>query len=222
MKNLIIYAFILLSVNVFSQKLSNKTDSVSYALGLDIARNLKQSGVKEINTKLLSKAFDTVLKDKDAVFDEETSKQIIQKYFEDLKKEKYQAKIKEGEEFLKENAKRKEVKTTASGLQYEVLKEGNGKQHPTLSDRVKVHYRGTLLNGKEFDSSYKRGQPITFGVTQVIKGWTEGLQLMSPGAKYKFYIPYNLAYGERGAGKDIGPYETLIFEVELIDIVGNH
>jgi len=216
---LIIAGIIFISNNSFSQKIQNKLDSVSYSLGVDIAKNLQKSGVKELNYKLLAKAMETQFKGKETAIAEEDIKQIINRYFDELKKAKYEATIKAGEEFLKENGKRKGVITTKSGLQYEVLKEGNGKEHPKPSDRVKVHYRGTLLNGKEFDSSYKRGQPLTFGVTQVIKGWTEALQLMTPGAKYKLYIPYYLAYGERGAGKNIGPYETLIFEVELLDIV---
>jgi FKBP-type peptidyl-prolyl cis-trans isomerase len=131
---------------------------------------------------------------------------------------KYQANISEGEKFLAENAKKPGVTTTASGLQYEVLKPGAGAK-PTPSNQVTVHYVGTLLNGKEFDSSVRRGEPATFGVTQVIQGWVEGLQLMPLGSKYKFYIPANLAYGERGAGGDIPPYATLIFEVELIKIL---
>jgi FKBP-type peptidyl-prolyl cis-trans isomerase len=123
----------------------------------------------------------------------------------------------EGEAFLAENAKREGVKTTDSGLQYEVLQEGEGKK-PTAEDRVTVHYKGTLISGEEFDSSYARGQPVTFPLSNVIPGWTEGVQLMSPGAKYKFYIPSDLAYGERGAGVKIGPNETLIFEVELLSV----
>ncbi len=122
-----------------------------------------------------------------------------------------------GEAYLAENAKKEGVKTTPSGLQYKVIKEGTGKQ-PTTSSTVKVHYRGTLINGTEFDSSYKRNEPIDFGVTQVIKGWTEGLQLMKEGAKYQLFIPSNLAYGPRGAGGVIGPDETLIFEVELLEV----
>lgn len=124
----------------------------------------------------------------------------------------------EGEKFLAENAKKEGVKTTASGLQYKELQAGTGEM-PTANDQVKVHYKGSLLNGQEFDSSYKRGEPATFGVGQVIKGWTEGLQLMKEGSKYELYIPADLAYGDQGAGRAIGPGETLIFEVELIEII---
>lgn len=125
--------------------------------------------------------------------------------------------LEKGEAFLKENAKKEGVKTTASGLQYQVLKEGDGKA-PKATDVVKVHYKGTLLDGKEFDSSYKGGQPIEFPLNRVIPGWTEGVQLMKEGAKYKFFIPAKLAYGERGAGGVIPPNATLIFEVELLEV----
>ncbi|MBX7208350.1 MAG: FKBP-type peptidyl-prolyl cis-trans isomerase [Verrucomicrobiaceae bacterium] len=124
----------------------------------------------------------------------------------------------DGAKYLEENKKRKEVTTTASGLQYEVLKKGDGPK-PAATDNVKVHYKGTLINGKEFDSSYKRGEPATFQVQGVIKGWVEALQLMPVGSKWKLFIPSDIAYGERGAGGDIGPNETLIFEVELLEIV---
>ncbi|MBQ5458529.1 MAG: FKBP-type peptidyl-prolyl cis-trans isomerase, partial [Bacteroidales bacterium] len=132
-------------------------------------------------------------------------------------REENKEKIEEGEKFLAKNAKRKEVKTTASGLQYEVITEGTGDK-PAATNTVKVHYKGTTIAGKVFDSSYDRGTPAEFPLNRVIAGWTEGLQLMSVGSKYKFYIPYNLAYGERGAGQDIKPFETLIFEVELLEI----
>ena len=123
-----------------------------------------------------------------------------------------------GEEFLIGNAKKEGVKTLPSGLQYRVLKEGDGK-HPTKAEHVVVHYRGTLIDGREFDSSYKRGEPAKFGVTQVIKGWTEALQLMKEGAKWTLYIPWYLAYGEKGSGKLIGPNETLVFDIELIGVL---
>lgn len=124
----------------------------------------------------------------------------------------------EGQKFLEENAKKEGVQTTPSGLQYRVIEEGHGTK-PKASETVKVHYRGTLIDGTEFDSSYKRGQPISFALNQVIAGWTEGLQLMKTGAKHELYIPYNLAYGERGAGGVIPPYATLIFEVELLEVL---
>jgi FKBP-type peptidyl-prolyl cis-trans isomerase len=132
-------------------------------------------------------------------------------------KKKGDENMKKGQEFLAQNGKKAGVKTTASGLQYEVIKEGTGKQ-PTAENTVTVHYTGTLINGKKFDSSVDRGEPATFPLKGVIAGWTEGLQLMKIGAKYRFYIPSNLGYGERGAGADIGPNETLIFDVELIDV----
>jgi len=125
-----------------------------------------------------------------------------------------------GKKFLEENAKKEGVEVTASGLQYKVLQSGSGTEKPTRSDTVTVHYKGTLINGKEFDSSYSRGQPASFGVSQVISGWTEALQLMTPGDIFELYIPSNLAYGPRGAGRDIGPNATLVFKVELISIAG--
>jgi len=126
-----------------------------------------------------------------------------------------------GQKYLEANLKKEGVQVTSSGLQYKVLTAGSGKTHPKKADQVKVHYRGTLISGKEFDSSYSRGQPATFGVGQVIAGWTEALQLMVPGDIWELYIPSDLAYGARGAGKDIGPHSTLIFKVELIEIVGS-
>ena len=143
---------------------------------------------------------------------------IINDYFQQLQEKAFEQNIKEGKNFLVENAKRVEVKTTASGLQYEIIKEGKG-QTPAASDRVKVHYHGTLINGNVFDSSVNRGEPATFGVTQVIQGWVEALQLMPVGSKWKLYIPSELAYGAQGAGQSIAPHTTLIFEVELLDIV---
>lgn len=201
---------------VKTMKLKTELDSVSYALGVDIFNNLKQGGLENINIEAFSKAMNDAQNGAEPQIDANTSKQIIQTYFAKAKEKESGPAIEVGKKFLEENGKRKGVITTASGLQYEVLKEGNG-VHPTTSDKVKVHYHGTFIDGKEFDSSVSRGEPIVFGVTQVIKGWTEALLLMSPGAKYKLFIPYNLAYGERGQGA-IKPYDTLVFEVELIDI----
>lgn len=145
------------------------------------------------------------------------AQQILNEYFAKLQQEVSAAVKSLGEQFLAENAKRAEVKTSASGLQYEVLTEGTGAK-PKATDKVRVHYEGTLIDGTVFDSSYKRGEAITFGLNQVISGWTEGLQLMSIGSKYKLYLPYNLAYGEHGAGEMIPPYSALIFTVELLGI----
>ena len=146
--------------------------------------------------------------------------QVLNDYFSNIQEEetnKMNAAKKEGEDFLSKNGKRPEVKTTASGLQYEVIKEGTGKR-PTVNDIVKVHYHGTLIDGTVFDSSVKRGTPAEFGVSQVIKGWVEALQLMPVGSKYKLYIPSELAYGQQGAGAMIKPNSVLVFEVELLEI----
>lgn len=153
--------------------------------------------------------------------DIQEAQQLLNTYFTKLQAEQEVAsadKRKAGEEFLKENAKREGVITLKSGLQYEIMVEGNG-VIPTAKDKVKVHYHGTLIDGSVFDSSVQRGEPAVFGVTQVIQGWVEALQLMPVGSKWKLFIPYNLAYGERGAGSMIQPYSALIFEVELLDIV---
>ncbi len=220
--NIIVVVLLLVSTQSFSQKknkqmkLKTELDSVSYALGADIYNNLKQGGLEDINIEAFTKAMIDAQKGLEPQIDANSSKQIIQAYFTKVKEKESAPLMEAGKKFLEENGKRKGVITTKSGLQYEVLKEGNG-VHPTTSDKVKVHYHGTFIDGKVFDSSVERGEPITFGVTQVIKGWTEALLLMSPGAKYKLYIPYNLAYGERGQGA-IKPYDTLVFEVELIDI----
>lgn len=197
--------------------LTSKVDSASYAIGMQIGQNFAQQGLDTImNIDLIIAG----LKDqiaKEAKLDIAQTDKIVNDFFMEQQKAASSGKLKEGEDFLKENGKREGVVTTASGLQYEVITMGTGPK-PTISSTVKTHYRGTLLNGTEFDSSYKRNEPISFPLNGVIKGWTEGLQLMPVGSKFKFYIPYNLAYGERGAGQLIGPYETLIFEVELISI----
>ncbi|HHB80080.1 MAG TPA: FKBP-type peptidyl-prolyl cis-trans isomerase [Saprospiraceae bacterium] len=192
-------------------------EKASYALGVSIYNNLKGQALGDIDINLLAEAMMDVKKGKELkipLADANAAITEYQKAQTAAAKEKAEA---EAKKFLTENAKKPGVKTTASGLQYEVLTPGTGKK-PSASDKVTVHYKGMLLDGKVFDSSYKRGQPTTFGLGQVIKGWTEGLQLMKEGAKYRFVIPSELAYGARGAGADIPPYSTLIFEVELLKV----
>ena len=192
-------------------------DKVSYALGLSMGQNLMGSGVETLNYQDLAKGIEDVLTHQQPQISYQEAQQVLGKYFEELEaKVAGQAKA-AGEKFLQENAKREGVKTTASGLQYEVLEPSLG-QKPKATDTVRVHYEGTLIDGTVFDSSYRRGESITVPLNGVIRGWTEGLQLMSIGSKYKFFIPYQLAYGERGAGASIPPYAALIFTVELLGI----
>ena len=192
-------------------------DKVSYALGLSLGQNMASSGVKTIEYDDLVAGMKAIMnKEKPAIsFDE--AQEVLNTFFAELEAQ-VAGKAKEaGEAFLADNAKREGVIVTPSGLQYEGLTAAEGKK-PKATDKVKVHYEGTLIDGTVFDSSYRRGEAISFGLNQVIKGWTEGVQLMSVGAKYKFFIPYNLAYGERGAGAQIPPYAALIFTVELLGI----
>ncbi|MBR1808379.1 MAG: FKBP-type peptidyl-prolyl cis-trans isomerase [Paludibacteraceae bacterium] len=192
-------------------------DKISYALGLSLGQNLLGSGVKELNYQDLAIGIKDVLEAKQPKITYQEAQQILNRFFTELEQETAKVEKERGQKFLEENLKRAEVKSTASGLQYEVLSATIG-QKPKATDRVKVHYEGTLIDGTVFDSSYRRGEPITFSLNQVIKGWTEGLQLMSVGSKYKLYIPYQLGYGEQGAGAQIPPYSTLIFTVELLGI----
>ncbi len=192
-------------------------DSLSYSLGILLAQNLKSQGFDELDEASLTTAINDVLKGNELKIEAEQANQFVQQYMQKKQQEQYESKIAAGERFLKENAQREEVTELPSGLQYEVLQEGSGPK-PGPDDKVTVHYKGTLLDGTVFDSSIERGQPATFGVGQVIKGWTEGLQLMPQGSKWKLYIPYDLAYGSRGAGQQIGPYSTLVFEVELLEV----
>lgn len=196
------------------------SDSVSYSCGMAFANYYKSQGVKNINTTLMSKAVTDVLSGKNVVFNDETANVIMNKYMANLQAEKSKPAIDSGKKFLADTKKRPGVKTTASGLEYEVIAEGTGEK-PAAADSVTCNYKGTLINGTEFDNSYTRGEPITFALNRVIPGWTEGLQLMSKGSKYKFYIPYNLAYGLYDYGPIPGG-STLIFEVELLDIKKEH
>ena len=193
-------------------------EKVSYALGISLGNNLLSSGIKSLNIEKLAKGIQDVLEQKSPEITYEEAQNVINEFFMQLQEKSSEKTISEGRAFLEANGKRTEVSTLKSGLQYEILKEGNGSQ-PKASDKVKVHYHGTLIDGTVFDSSVRRGEPATFGVTQVIAGWVEALQLMPVGSKWKLYIPSNLAYGAQGAGQHIGPHTTLIFEVELIDIV---
>ena len=192
-------------------------DKISYALGLSMGQNLMGSGVTSLDYADLAAGIKDVLEKNQPQISYQEAQQVLGKFFSELEAKIAGEAKAAGEAFLAENAKREGVKVTDSGLQYEVLEATIG-QKPKATDKVRVHYEGTLIDGTVFDSSYKRGESITFGLNQVIKGWTEGLQLMSIGSKYKLYLPYQLAYGERGAGANIPPYAALIFTVELLGI----
>ena len=193
-------------------------DKFSYSLGLGIGQNLKSMGAGDINVEDFARAVEDVLKSRQTAITHKEARDIVNKGFAELEKKIHAQTIAVGKAFLEENKKRDGVVTLPSGLQYEVIKAGTGKK-PKLTSRVRCHYEGTLIDGTLFDSSVKRGQPAVFGVNQVIKGWTEALQLMGEGAKWKLYIPSDLGYGSQGAGEMIPPYSTLIFEVELIDVI---
>jgi len=201
-------------------------DKVSYSLGLNIGRQLKQMGLSDtLNVQDFAAAVQDTLDGATLKVDAREAQQVLNQFFAELERRqnaeaalKGKAAKEEGEKFLKENAKKEGVTTTASGLQYMVLTQGSGRK-PKASDTVRCHYEGTLIDGTVFDSSYRRGEPADFGLRQVISGWTEGVQLMAEGSKFRFFIPYNLAYGERGAGSDIPPYAALIFDVELIKVL---
>ena len=192
-------------------------DKMSYAIGLSMGQNLMGSGVTSLEYADLAAGIKDVLEKNQPQISYQEAQQVLGKFFSELEQKIAGEAKAAGEAFLAENAKREGVKVTSSGLQYEVLEATIG-QKPKATDKVRVHYEGTLIDGTVFDSSYKRGESITFGLNQVIKGWTEGLQLMSIGSKYKLYLPYQLAYGERGAGANIPPYAALIFTVELLGI----
>lgn len=200
-------------------------DKVSYALGLGIGQQLAQMGASDLNIDDFADAIKDVINGNELKVSHKDAQTIVQEYFRQqeerinaIRAEQGKAAKAEGEKFLAENGKKEGVVTLKSGLQYEVLREGNGKK-PKATDQVKCHYEGTLINGQVFDSSYKRNEPAVFPLNQVIPGWTEGLQLMQEGAKYRFYIPYILAYGESGAGGSIPPFATLIFDVELLEVM---
>ena len=193
-------------------------NKISYALGLGIAQQLKSMGIEDFSVEDFSQSVSDILSGKTPAMTSREAQELLSEYFQKKQKEQAQKAIAEGRDFLEANAKREGVVQTKSGLQYEVLSEGKGERSPKATDTVLCHYEGRLVSGKVFDSSYERNQPAEFGLNQVIPGWTEGLQLMSEGAKYRFYIPYLLGYGEQGAGPSIPPNSTLIFDVELIKV----
>ena len=193
-------------------------DKISYALGLSIGNNFKSSGINNLNMEDFSKAVEVVLKDTKPEMSYDEAKAVINEYFTKLQEEKGALNKKAGEEFLRMNKEKAGIVTLPSGLQYQIIQEGKGAK-PKATDQVKCHYEGTLINGQIFDSSIKRGQPAIFGLNQVIPGWTEALQLMPTGSKWRLFLPSHLAYGERQAGELIEPNSTLIFDVELLDIV---
>lgn len=208
-----------------SLKLSNELDSVAYSIGMNIGQNIKSQNLGNLNLDLLMQGLKDIVGSGKTQIDEAQANMVLGNYFNRLQAtkqaeeaKKYEVYKAAGEKFLAENKTKEGVITLPSGLQYQIIKAGDGPK-PTLNDKVKTHYHGTLIDGTIFDSSVQRGQPIDFPVGGVIAGWTEALQLMPVGSKWKLFIPYNLAYGERGAGANIKPYSALVFEVELLEIM---
>jgi FKBP-type peptidyl-prolyl cis-trans isomerase len=233
MKNGIVYLSVALimiagiscnqSGSVKKVKLETSADSAGYAIGFLVGTNNRQQvdnvpGGSKINLDAMLAAFHAGTFDKESLMTVEEADQVIRRYFEAEGERESQENLEEGNAFLEKNKAREGVVTTASGLQYEILTEGDGPK-PTAEDQVRAHYHGTLIDGTVFDSSMDRGEPAVFALNQVIPGWTEALQLMPVGSKWKIYLPSDLAYGERGGGPTIGPNSTLIFEVELLEIV---
>jgi FKBP-type peptidyl-prolyl cis-trans isomerase len=212
-----------LSVSAVASELESPEDRISYTIGMDIGRSLAEQDM-DLNLDLLVEALqatyrgeDTRLTEEEALAERDAFMQRRQQEMQAQQSQEAERNLEAGQAFLAENRERDEVTETASGLQYRVIEEGSGRS-PSETDRVTVHYRGTLIDGTEFDSSYGRGEPATFALNQVIPGWTEGVQLMQEGATYEFFIPADLAYGEQGRPGPIGPNSTLIFEVELIEV----
>jgi FKBP-type peptidyl-prolyl cis-trans isomerase FklB len=207
-------------------QIKEEMDKLSYALGLGIGHQLKQMGLKgQLKIEDFAQSITDVLDDNQLQMTNAEAQVLVNAFFQEQEKKMQEqraqagkAELERGRVFLENNGKRAEVTTTKSGLQYEVLTEGTGK-HPKATDKVRCHYEGRLIDDTVFDSSYRRNEPAVFGLNQVIAGWTEGLQLMGEGAKYRFYIPYLLGYGESGAGEMIPPYATLVFDVELLEVI---
>ena len=210
--------FVLAGLSAQAPELKTSRDSASYAFGVLIGNSLSRQISSDLNLDIVLKAMTDQLKGNPVSMELEAASSLYNAYDQKVKAEAGEKSKAAGEKFLAENKKRPEVKTTASGLQYEVLKKGSGTESPKATDKVTVHYHGTLIDGTVFDSSVDRGQTSSFGLNQVISGWTEGLQLMKVGDKFRFYIPSNLAYGERSPSAKIKPNSTLIFDVELFSI----
>ena len=231
MKKILVVSIMFVSLSLVAcaakkNELKTSSEKLSYAVGMDIGGLLKQlkEDEEDIDLDIFFQAVEDTLKEKETLLTPEQVDEVKKDFAERMKEERTlktktlaEKNLKEGERFFAENKKKKGVVTSESGLQYIVLSEGDGAR-PKASDKVKVHYKGALIDGTEFDSSYKRGEPTAFPVKGVIPGWTEALQLMKVGSKYRLFIPSNLAYGQRGAGPEIGPNATLIFEVELLSI----
>lgn len=223
-KTALCFVFAAMAVGVFAQKekpvaLKTAVDSVNYAFGMTMANNLKKVMDADINFDMFLAGLKAMLNGSATQITSEEANRLFGDYNTRIAQPRLAARWKEdNQKFLEENKKRPGVITTASGLQYEIMHKGTGTVSPTATDRVEVHYHGTMIDGQVFDSSVQRGKTITFGLNQVIPGWTEGLQLMKEGDKFKFYIPYNLAYGEQARGNIIKGYSTLIFEVELFKV----
>jgi FKBP-type peptidyl-prolyl cis-trans isomerase FklB len=232
-KYILLFALTLVAFQLFAQSkkkkaalkslntpvtLNSQTDSLSYSIGIMVASFYKQQGISSINDTLVNKAISDKMKGDSTLLNEQQSNQMLMTYIEKAKAEKAAVAKKQGESFLTDNKSKPGVVTTASGLQYIVLKDGTGPK-PTATDKVKCNYEGKLTDGTIFDSSIKQGHPIEFAVNGVIRGWTEALQLMNTGSKWRLFIPSELAYGDQQMGPDIKPGSTLIFEVELLEIV---
>lgn len=218
MKYLIFIFAFSMSLSMHGQLLNTYEDSLAYAVGVVKGKQLASSGIVVANYDLIRQGIEHAMSEKELLIQPREAKQIVDQDSKIRSKKMSEANKLEGEAFLAANSKKPGIVTLESGLQYEVITEGTGKMHPELTDNVTTHYHGTLITGEVFDSSVDRGQPLSFGLNQVITGWQEGLALMTEGAKWRLYVPYNMAYGERAAGPTIKPYSALIFEVELIKI----
>ena len=207
-----------MKVTCFNLQQKHYMDKFSYSIGLGIGQNLSSMGIGNLAVDDFAQAIKDVLEGNQTAISHNEAREIVNKYFEELEAKMSAVAIEQGKAFLEENKKRPGIVTLPSGLQYEVINEGTGKK-PKATDQVRCHYEGTLVDGTLFDSSIQRGEPAVFGVNQVIPGWVEALQLMSEGAKWKLYIPSDLGYGARGAGEMIPPHSTLVFEVELLEVL---